>query len=227
MTQQFVLLLCVATCAAVHVPPDWPHPAGGAPTATCACLLADPFPLQVRVYVVVVVSAPVERVPLVATPPMIGEMVQDEALLLAQLRVELPLYATDAGEALKLPMLGAGVCAGVVPPPPVLPPPVAGVVDPDDELEFEGLEPVGACEEVGVGVVELLPVPSVSVPGPWLDVFAGFVILVELSVMGAPPTPFRVTNPTPIINAMPAQATIRLIVTIFLNIMTLKTPHRE
>lgn len=90
---------------------------------------ALPLPLQLKVNVVVAVRAPELFEPLVTTAPP-GLIVQLLALALAHDSVLEALYAIEAGEALKLLMVGAGT--GVLPPPvpPVDPPPL----DPPDEL---------------------------------------------------------------------------------------------
>jgi len=67
------------------------------------CAALPPVPLHVRVYVEVLVSAPVDCEPLVGSEPdHAPEAVQEVALVADQLNVELPPLATDVGLALKV-----------------------------------------------------------------------------------------------------------------------------
>lgn len=103
-------LLWVATWLAVQAPPGEPQlgAAGGADaTDTVVCFVAVPDPLQVKVNVVDAVSAPVALDPLAATAPP-GLILQLVAFADAQESVLDALYAIDVGEALKLPIVGAG-----------------------------------------------------------------------------------------------------------------------
>jgi len=79
-------------------------------TVTVAdCVAEEPsLPVQVSSYSVVLVTAPVDHVPLVATAPLQPpEAVHAVALSEFQLRVELPPLATVVGEAVSV-TVGAG-----------------------------------------------------------------------------------------------------------------------
>jgi hypothetical protein len=74
---------------------------GNAETVTVAdCVAAPPVPVQVSSYSVVLESAPVDQVPLVATVPcQLPEAVQAVALSELQLKVDVPPLAIVAGDA--------------------------------------------------------------------------------------------------------------------------------
>ena len=77
--------------------------------ADCAAL--PPAPVQVRVYVALAVSAPVERDPLVAWLPFQPpEAAQEVAFVVDQFKVEAPPLAMELGLAVRL-TVGAGVGA--------------------------------------------------------------------------------------------------------------------
>lgn len=140
MTQQSVCELCAATWAALHVAPACPHDGAGAETVTVACLLTFPLPVQLSVYTVVLDSAPVLLLPLVATPPSVGLIEQLLALLEAHDNVELEPFETVDGDAEKLLIVVGGA---VVPPPEVVPPglePVPDAPAPADKAEDPGVE---------------------------------------------------------------------------------------
>jgi hypothetical protein len=83
---------------------------GKAETVTVADCAADPpSPVQASSYSVVLLSAPVDQVPLVATGPLQPpEALQAVAFCALQVKVDMPPLATAAGAAVKV-TVGAGV----------------------------------------------------------------------------------------------------------------------
>jgi hypothetical protein len=77
---------------------------GSAATVTVAdCAAEPPLPVQPSPYSVVLLSAPVDQVPLVATGPLQPpEAVHVVALLELQVSVDIPPLATVAGEAVRV-----------------------------------------------------------------------------------------------------------------------------
>jgi len=83
---------------------------GKAETVTVAdCAAEPPSPLQASSYSVVLLSAPVDQLPLVATGPLQPpEAVHAVAFSALQVKVDMPPLATAAGEAVSV-TVGAGV----------------------------------------------------------------------------------------------------------------------
>lgn len=177
--------------------------------------------------VVVDLSAPVERLPLAVTAPIVGAIVQLAALLADQLSVAAALYATDVGEAVKDAMLVGGVAAGVLPPPAGLDVDVAGL--PDVELGAPGLTTLppsvlGVGPETGVVVSVLL---FDAAPGRLRDPTVCSVVLVCISgllwlIFSS--TESGANSPTNKMRNMPPMLVMIATKIIFFNLMTLKTP---
>jgi len=82
--------------------------AGGGTVTVSDCVAEPPSPVQVRSYSVVLVSAPVDQVPLVATTPLQPpEAVQPVALMALQVKLELSPLVTVVGAAVNV-TVGAG-----------------------------------------------------------------------------------------------------------------------
>jgi hypothetical protein len=172
-------------------------------------LLAPPAPLQVKEYDVVVVSAPVLRVPLIGSAPVQpAEAVHEMALLEFQVSVDVPPGAMTEGLTVSVTVgltLTVAVVSELVPPGPVHASEYEVAVDTAAVLwvplvPSEPLHPPEAVHAVALVEVHVnvaLP-PAATTDGAAVNIAAGTGIIVTVTVVttGAvlPPGPVQTSE---------------------------------